>query len=234
LALGKETGGWVNKLKIVTKRGTIVPGMSTFHECDTLSMTLFGKTRRAVLSLLYGHADESFYLRQIARMARVGLGAAQREVKQLSDVGILHRAVRGRQIYYQANRQCPVFGELKSLVLKTAGAATVIQSALAPLSGRIRLAFLYGSTAHGGEQKGSDVDLLVVGEVTFTEVVSAIHEAQGILHREINPTVYPPREFRSKLEADHHFLKAVLKGPMVFLIGDKRELGQLVKKRLAR
>jgi DNA-binding transcriptional ArsR family regulator len=207
--------------------------MSTFCEYDALSMTLFGKTRRAVLSLLYGHADESFYLRQIARVARVGLGAAHREVKQLSDAGILERSVRGRQVYYQANRHCPVFGELKSLVLKTAGAAVVIQSALAPLADRIRVAFIFGSTAHGDEQKGSDVDLLVVGEVTFGEVVSAIHGAQLALNREINPTVYPPGEFRSKLGAGHHFLKTVMRGPMVFLIGDKRELAGLAKKRLA-
>jgi uncharacterized protein len=220
-------------LKVVAKRGTIVPDMSTFLECDNLSMTLFGKTRRAVLSLLYGHADEPFYLRQIARIARVGLGAAQREVKQLSDAGILHREVRGRQVYYQANRHCPVFGELKSLVLKTAGAAGVIQSALAPLADLIRVAFIFGSTAHGEEQKGSDVDLLVVGEVTFGEVVSAIHGAQLALNREINPTVYPPGEFRSKLEAGHHFLKTVLKGPLVFLIGNKHELAGLAKKRLA-
>jgi predicted nucleotidyltransferase len=207
--------------------------MSTSCEYDNLSMTLFGKTRRAVLSLLYGHADESFYLRQIARVARVGLGAAQREVKQLSDAGILQRMVRGRQIFYQANRHCPVFGELKSLVLKTVGAAAVIQSALAPLADHIRVAFIYGSTAHGEEQKGSDVDLLVVGEVTFGEVVSAIHGAQLTLNREINPTVYPSGEFQSKLEAGHHFLKTVLRGPMVFLFGDKRELTGLAKKRLA-
>jgi len=207
--------------------------MSTFREYDNLSMTLFGKTRRAVLSLLYGHADESFYLRQIAPIARVGLGAAQREVKQLSDAGILHRVVRGRQVYYQANRHCPVFGELKSLVLKTAGAAAVLTSALAPLADHIRVAFIYGSTAHGEEQKGSDIDLLVVGEVTFGEVVSAIHGAQLTLNREINPTVYPPGEFQSKLEAGHHFVKTVSRGPMVFLIGDKREFAGLVKKRLA-
>ncbi len=207
--------------------------MSTFDDYDTLSMTLFGKTRRAVLSLLYGHADESFYLRQIARVAGVGLGAAQREVRQLSEAGILQRMVRGHQVYYRANRECPVFGELKSLVLKTAGTAAAIRSALDPLADRIRVAFIYGSTAHGEEKKGSDVDLLIVGKVTFGEVVSAIQEAQEILHREINPTVYPPGEFQSKLTAGAHFLKTVLKEPMVFLIGDRRELGRLAKERLA-
>ncbi len=207
--------------------------MSTFSRADVLSATLFGKTRRAVLSLLYGHADEAFYLRQITRTAGVGLGAVQRELQQLLNAGILLRTVRGRQVYYQANRDCPVFLELKNLVLKTAGVAAILQSALAPLAGRIRIAFIFGSIAAGDEQRGSDGDVLVVGEVTFAEVVSAIQKAQEILDREVNPTVYPPGEFQSKLVTGHHFLKTVLKGPMVFLIGDKRELARLVKKRLA-
>ena len=207
--------------------------MSTFSESDHLSVTLFGKTRRGVLSLLYGHVDEAFYLRQIARVAGVGLGAVQREVKQLHHAGIVQRMVRGHQVYYQANRNCPVFEELKGLILKTAGAVTVIQSALAPLSDRIRIAFIHGSMARGEEEKGSDVDVLVVGEVTFSEVVSAIHEAQAILNREINPTVYPPGEFQSKLAAGHHFLRTVVRGSLIFVIGDKRELEGLAKKRLA-
>ncbi len=207
--------------------------MSTVPENDSLSVTLFGKTRRAVLSLLYGHADEAFYVRQITRVAGVGVGAVQRELEQLLNAGIVIRMIRGRQVYYQANPDCPVFLELKNLVLKTAGAATVIRSALVPLADRIRVAFIFGSLAAGRERKGSDVDVLVVGEVTFGQVVSSIHEAQTTLHREINPTVYPPEEFQSKVAAGHHFLKSVLRGPLVFLIGDERDLGRLVKERVA-
>ncbi len=113
-------------LKIVPKRGTIVPTMSTLPDSDNLSKTLFGKTRRAVLSLLYSHVDDAFYLRQIVRAAGVGLGAVQRELKQLSDAGIIQRIVRGRQVYYQANPQCPVFAELKALVMKTVGIAGIV------------------------------------------------------------------------------------------------------------
>ena len=72
-------------MKLVPKRGTIVPKMSTHPHRDNLSETLFGKTRRAVLSLLYSHIDDAFYLRQIVRAAGVGLGAVQRELKQLSN-----------------------------------------------------------------------------------------------------------------------------------------------------
>jgi len=220
-------------LKIVPKRGTIVPEMSTAPYKENISQTLFGKTRRAVLSLLYSHVDEAFYLRQIVRVAGVGLGAVQRELKLLSDAEIIQRIVRGRQVYYQANPQCPVFGELKALVIKTVGIAAIVQAALAPLADRIRIAGIYGSIARSEEHRGSDVDLLVVGKVTFAEIVSALDQAQKTINREINPTVYPVDEFQSKLSAGHHFLSTIVEKPMFLLFGDKRELARLAKKRLA-
>jgi predicted nucleotidyltransferase len=108
-----------------------------------------------------------------------------------------------------------------------------LQAALAPLGGRINVAFIYGSMARSEEHRESDVDLLVVGKATFSEIVSSLSEAQKTIGREINPTVYPPPEFRSKVAAGHHFLNTVLRGPMLFLIGDKRELARVAKKPLA-
>ena len=207
--------------------------MGTIPENDSLSAALFGKTRRAVLSLLYGHADEGFYLRQLARAAGVGLGAVQREVRRLSEVAIIRRTVRGRQVYYQANSDCPIFGELKSLVVTTAGVGDVLRAAMAPLAERIRVGLVYGSIARGEERSDSDVDVLVVGDVTFAETVSALAAAQQSLRREINPIVYPLAEFRSKLAADHHFLKSVLNETKFFLIGDERELARLAEQRVA-
>jgi len=202
-------------------------------DTDYLSKTLFSKTRRAVLSLLYSHVDDTYYLRQIVRAAGVGLGTVQRELKQLSDAGIIRRIVRGRQVYYQANPQCPVFAELKNLVVKTVGVGAAIQAALTPLGDRIDVAFIYGSIARSEEHRDSDVDVLVVGKVTFGEIVSSLSEVQKTIGREINPTVYPPAEFQSKLAAGHHFLNSVLRGPIFFLIGDKHELARLAKKPLA-
>jgi predicted nucleotidyltransferase len=220
-------------LHIVTKMGTIVLKMSTPIETDKLSASLFGKTRRAILSLLYSHPDEAFYLRQLVRAAGVGLGGVQREVRRLSEAGIIRRMVRGRQVYYQANSQSPVFEELRSLVIKTAGVGDVLRAAMAPLMERINLAFIYGSVARGEERRGSDLDVLVVGDVTFTEITSALSRAQETLRRDINPTVYPPTEFRSKLAAGHHFIETVLKETKIFLIGDESELARLAGKRLA-
>jgi len=207
--------------------------MSTKDKSNNISSTLFGKTRRAVLSLLYTHTDETFYLRQISRTAGAGLGAVQREVGQLFRAGIILRIGRGRNVYYQANPDCPVFEELKSLVVKTAGVGDVLRAAFTPLADHIKIALIYGSFARGEEKQNSDIDVLIIGTVTFAEIVSVLRQAQEKLSREINPTVYPSDEFQSKLAAGNHFLKMVLKENKIFLIGDERELTRLAQKRLA-
>ena len=195
----------------------------------TLSKVLFGQGRRSILALLYGHADEQFYLREIARRAGTGIGATQRELGQLTDAGLIHRFRRGHQVYYQANRQNPIFAELKSILAKTSGIRDVLNEGLAPLAERIRLAFVYGSIARGDETGSSDVDLMVIGEVSFADVVSALSDSESKLGREINPTVYGPREFREKLAAKNHSLSTVAREKKLFLIGDEHEFRRLGK-----
>jgi predicted nucleotidyltransferase len=207
--------------------------MKTVTENKNLSSILFTKTRRAVLSLLYGHTDESFYLRQIVRTTGAGLGPVQRELKQLTDTGIIHRTVQGHQVYFQANPNSPIFEELKSLITKTAGVAETLQSTLAPLSDRISVALVFGSVARGEENHRSDVDLLIVGNVSFSEVIKALRSAQETLGREINPTVYPVDEFRSRIDERHYFIQNVLSSTKIFVIGDEHELKRLAGEGLA-
>ena len=179
------------------------------------------------MSLLYGHADESFYLRQIVRMTGGGLGPVQRELKQLTDTGIIRRSMQGHQVYFQANPDSPIFNELKSLITKTAGVAGTLQSALAPIADRTSIALVYGSIARGEENQHSDVDLLLVGDTSFSEVVKALRSAQETLGREINPTIYPVDEFRSRIAEGHYFIRDILDGPKIFVIGDEDELKRL-------
>jgi len=74
--------------------------MSAATANANLAATLFGQTRRVILALLYGHPDEAYYLRQLARSTGSGLGAVQREIKRLTESGIARRTVRGRQVFY--------------------------------------------------------------------------------------------------------------------------------------
>jgi DNA-binding transcriptional ArsR family regulator len=210
--------------------GTIGLEMGTINSDDRISSVLFGKTRRAVLSILYRHADESFYLMQLVRAVGAGKGAVQRELKLLNEAGIITREKIGRQIFYQANRQCPIYEELRQMIVKTIGYADVLRTGLETIRSRIKIAFIYGSVAKADETRTSDVDIMVIGDASFSEVVSAIQLSQTELKREVNPTVYPVREFKNKIRTEHHFIKQVLSEPRIFLIGDEDELSGLAGK----
>jgi predicted nucleotidyltransferase len=217
--------------------GTIVREMSTTQptvlDAAEPGALLFGKTRRHVLVWLYGHPDERFYLRQLVRLTGAAQGALQRELQLLYRAGLVTRTVDGRQVYFQANRESAVFSELQQLLLKIAGAVDVIRQALAPLGSSIRIAFIYGSAAKGTLRAGSDVDLMVVGKVSFGDVASALTDVQQRLGRDVNPTVYPINEFVKKVRAQHHFLTTMLHEPKVFIIGTDHELGRLAEERVA-
>ncbi|MBI5908669.1 MAG: nucleotidyltransferase domain-containing protein [Betaproteobacteria bacterium] len=192
--------------------------------------SLFGKTRQALLALLYARADEEHLQESLIQLAGLGRGTVQRELEFLARAGVVRRTVRGRQVYFQANAESPIYAELRGLVVKTAGVADALRTALAPLSGRIRTAFIYGSIAKGAERRGSDVDVMVIGDVSFAETSEALAPAQKAIGREVNPSVYAPADFRAKLAAKHHFLRSVMKREKIFLIGDDRELARLAKK----
>jgi predicted nucleotidyltransferase len=98
----------------------------------------------------------------------------------------------------------------------------------------IRIALIFGSMARGEESQRSDIDLLIVGDVSFSDVVMNLQAAQKALRREVNPTVYSSAEFRDRLRNNDHFLTSVLDGPKIYLIGDGNELRRLAPKRLAR
>jgi len=196
---------------------------------NLLCKGLFGKTRQAVLALLYGWTDSSFYTKQILDAVKTGRGTVQRELQNLTDAGIITRQTQGRQVYYRANEKCPIFKELQSIVRKTFGIGDVIRQSLSSVSGKIRVAFIFGSVAWSGDNSRSDIDLMVIGEISFGEVSSLLHEAEEKLGREINPVVYPIAEFKKKVKEDHHFVKNVLEGEKIFLIGDDGELGRLAE-----
>lgn len=207
--------------------------MSTLHTA-VLADVLFGRTRGAILALLYGHADESFYTRQIGRQINASVGAIQRELETLVKVGLIRRSTVGNQVFYQVNKDAPVFPEMRGLVNKTVGAVSVLRASLEPISNQIVVAFVYGSVARGDETAESDIDLMIVGKAELENVLSCLSGAEKTLGRAINPTTYSAAEFRSKLASGNHFLNTLMKGPKVFLIGGDDELRKVGRVRVVK
>src|SRR3989304_4246658 len=89
-----------------------------------------------------------------------------------------------------------------------------------------------GSCAHH-RQDPARVHLRVarrrgVGSTTLREVTKYLGPVGRALGREFNPAVFPPREFRKKVAEEDHFIREVLEGAKIWLIGNDRELAGLV------
>lgn len=191
----------------------------------TLAGQLLGETRSAVLAALLLRPEQAVHVRELARLTGVSPGALHRELKRLESLGLLTRTQTGNQVSYAANRACPVFEDLAGLLRKTAGLIDVLRSALVPLTNRIERAFVYGSMASGQTHAHSDIDVMVIGDLGFADVVLALAPAQESLRREINPTVLRATDFKRKRRQVGGFVAKVLKGPTLWLMGPNDESG---------
>ncbi|MFZ7094766.1 nucleotidyltransferase domain-containing protein [Luteimonas dalianensis] len=131
------------------------------------------------------------------------------------------------QVHYRANRGNLLFDDLAGIFRKTHGAVPALQQALAPLDDRIELAWVFGSLARGMEGEGSDIDLMVLGDVGFAELVRAVNPLQDSLRREINPVLYTPAEFRRRMESGDGFAREVLNTPQLFVKGSRDDIAEL-------
>jgi predicted nucleotidyltransferase len=199
-----------------------------------LSDVLFGQIRGGVLALLYGWADKAFYVRQIARHIHASPGAARRELEKLAAVDLIVRTSLGNQVFYQVNQRHPAFSEMRALVNKTVGIFNILRSSLESLRNRISAAFVYGSIARQEERAGSDIDLMIIGDIELDDVLVSLSGAETALGRAVNPTVYSIHEFKRKLEDGNHFLNAVIDGKKIFLIGNEDELREMVGVRMVK
>ena len=176
--------------------------------------------RRKVLGLLLMRPDQQIHLRELARVIGAAPGTLKKELDALCGVGLLRAERVGNQVRFCANTAHPVFPELQALIRMTIGLADALRLSLAPLAGRIDAAFIFGSMASGTESAGSDIDLMVVGDAGFAEIVDATYAAQATLGREINPKVMSASEWQAKKAESNAFLQDVLNKPRIMLIGD--------------
>ena len=191
---------------------------------STLSSILFTEYRSRVLGLLLLHPERSYYLREIARLTATVPGTLKREMDKLLEVDLLTVKKVGNQNHYQANRECPIYEDLSNVLRKTSGLSDVLIAALLPLSEKIQSAFVFGSVASGKVNAKSDIDLMLIGEVTYAEVVLLLHPLQEQLGREINPKIYADKEWSKLVKDNGAFVHDVLRKQKLFIIGNEQQL----------
>jgi predicted nucleotidyltransferase len=198
------------------RRGRQSPSLSRTGLADAL----FTSTQQRLLGLLYGQPQRSFYATELIERTGSGSGAVQRELRRLSESGLIDITRLGNQKHYQANASAPIFNELRGIVDKTVGSAGALLAALHPLEEQIRFAAIYGSLAKGTDGAQSDIDVLIVAaDLKLEQIYSALQPVEKRLGRSVNPTIYTPEEYQRRRAAGHSFLRKILGGPHITLIG---------------
>jgi predicted nucleotidyltransferase len=155
---------------------------------NILAEILSSKVRAEIFRLLFGLDGPARHMREIERRTGFAIGTIQTELRKLLRLDLVYSKRDGNRMYYAANKTHPLFLDIRRLVLKTIGLADVLKGALEK-SPKIRCAFVFGSIARSEEKAGSDIDLMVIGDVGFREVVGMLDGAAEKIGREINPHV---------------------------------------------
>lgn len=186
----------------------------------SIADAVFTQTQQRVYALLFGQPNRRFFVTELIDLAGMGRGSVQRELAKLATVGLATPSRVGNRVYYQANRDSPIFEDLCAIVRKTIGIECVVKNALKPLTGKLSLAAIYGSVANRTDTAESDIDLLLVSDdLTLESVYSALHPAEKLLGRQFHPLLYKSREYRQRRSNRDGFLAHVLEGPKIVIVG---------------
>ncbi|MBE3113668.1 MAG: nucleotidyltransferase domain-containing protein [Actinobacteria bacterium] len=194
-----------------------------------LNKLFSSKTRVEILKLFLFNTNNSFYQRQISNLTAQSIRGVQREVDKLNRIGLIERSIQGNRIYYKVNKECPIVEDLKNIFFKSVGIAEVLKDNFKEKG--IKVAFIYGSYARGEESLLSDIDLMVLGDISLKELSSILSKPKKELMREINYAVFSLNEFINKAMRKDHFINSVLKDKKIYIIGSEDELKRLIKSR---
>lgn len=161
---------------------------------DLFSGLITSKTRIKLLLRFFLNPGTSSYLRGLAKEFNVSSNAIREELNQLSASQLLVSKKSGRQIYYEANQNHPLFPELKSMVMKIMGIDQVIDNLVNQL-GKLELAYLIDDYAEGRDT--GIIDLALVGDIDFIQLNELSKKVELFIKRKIRTLVLTNKEFES-------------------------------------
>jgi uncharacterized protein len=189
---------------------------------NTLTELLSSRVKSEIFRLLFGPGSLELHVRDISRRAGLADGTVRQELKRLTGLGVIEMRRAGNRTYYRANGAHPLHPDIRNLVLKTSGLVDFLRVPLTHAG--IRLAFVFGSLASGTESAQSDVDLMVVGTVSLRQLGKLLSGVDSELGREVNPHIMTSAEFAQRRNTGDHFIRTVLAGSRLWVIGDEDEL----------
>lgn len=187
---------------------------------NNILKTLFSsEVRIEILSHFFVHPGESYYIRQLEKILSKPVSNIQKELGKLEKINLLSSSVEGNQKRYIIKKDFPLYEELRNIFIKTAGLSDIVKNEFKTKK-EIELAFIYGSFASGDETSQSDVDLMVIGKISGLSINKSIKKIEKKISRVINYSIYSRKEIEKRIINNDNFIKTVLEGPIIIIIGN--------------
>ena len=188
---------------------------------NRLAELLSSRARAEIFRLLLSGTGEELHVREIERRSGLNDSTLRQELRKLVRLDLVQSRRDSNRVYYRAKTESPLYPEIRNLVLKTSGLSDVLKSALTDK--RIGVAFVFWSIGRWEEKAGSDVDLMVIGQLGLRDLSRLLSGIEEKIGREVNPHVLREEEFRKRIRAKEHYVSSVMETPKIFIIGSERE-----------
>ena len=154
------------------------------------------KTRIKLLIRFFFNPKTRSYLRGLAKEFGVSSNSVREELNQLTHTNILKSERNGRQVFYMANEDHPLFPELKSMVSKVMGIDRVIDGIVNRL-GDLERAYLIDDYAEGKDT--GIIDLLLVGNIDQYHLNDLSRKTERYIKRKVRSLVLSRQEYNRLL-----------------------------------
>jgi predicted nucleotidyltransferase len=188
---------------------------------------LFGsKARVSLLTLFCLNPGKQFYVREIERKTNLSYISVSNELKNLQEFGLLKSKFNGNQKNFWIDEHFVLYEDLQKIILKTEGVTKTIMDTFSSLK-NVDFLFIYGSFASGKANVQSDLDLFIVGNASYEELIDIIVKNEKEIGRPINFTIYKQEDLVTRIKNQDSFILNVVKEPKIMLIGDENEFKAL-------
>ncbi len=171
--------------------------------------------RADIMSLLFNNPEERFYVREIARLVNKNPSGVKRELDKLQKMDLVLNEREGNLKYFKVNRNSPLFPELKGLIAKSLGLPGALKSVLK--ASDAKTAFIYGDYINNANLPS--LDLFIVCDSDQEHIKKSLEEIEKRFGREIHYTVMSHSEFKAKKKRGDRFLRKLLSGKKILLLG---------------
>jgi len=178
---------------------------------NTFAEVLVSRWRLDVLDQLSTRPKYEFTIKELSEKTSGSYGSVRSFVHSLRDWGVVEIVKKGGSLLISYNRGND-YSELVQKLLKTESEylrelAENYTCDLTEIFPEIEKIMLYGSVARGEAGLNSDIDLLILGNVSEEKLRKHAHKNSG--KATISPIVESVEEFEENLEKDSEFEKQV-------------------------